>query len=194
MLNVEYWWPQPIWFDTLTGLDFHGMSDRCLEMEKQSPGVIISNDGGWQSDPMDISGAPDFKDLYDAIMSKSQELSVSQGDHFQLHMNAAWFNINRGRDRNRPHVHPFAQISGVVYLKASRDSGSIEFFRPDCQKHYYNGYTVPWNHALSGASIRYQAEIGKIVMFPAWLEHGVTESNDDQARISLAFNLVAVSR
>ena len=192
-MNVEYWWPQPIWFDTLANLDFDRMSDRCLDMEKQSPGRTVSNDGGWQSDVLDISSGPDFKDLYDAIMIKAQQLSQSQGSHFELHMNAAWININRGPDRNRPHVHPFAQISGVVYLKASENSGSIEFFRPDPHKHYYNGYTVPWNHALSGMSIRYQAEVGKIVMFPAWIEHGVTESLDHQPRISLAFNLVAVS-
>ncbi|MBT8563619.1 hypothetical protein G6678_09030 [Polynucleobacter paneuropaeus] len=80
------------------------------------------------------------------------------------------------------HNHYDADISGVYYYETNEKDGDIFFLSP--------------NLAMSNSIFRSFGENfhikpaqGKMIMFPGWLQHGVTANTTDHNRKSLAFNI-----
>ena len=85
--------------------------------------------------------------------------------------NEFWFNSAKAGELTGIHNHNSeATISGVFYLQVPEKSGNL-FFQNDK------------NHTLE-----IPAEKGKLVLFPAWLNHYVPENQSRAKRISLSFN------
>ena len=83
-----------------------------------------------------------------------------------------WFNIAKVGEKTGIHDHAkFASISGVVYLQCTSECGDLFFTK--CGQD---------NLAIT-------PEVGKMVLFPSFLKHGVQTNKSNQNRISLAFNL-----
>lgn len=82
-----------------------------------------------------------------------------------------------------PHTHSTADISGVYYFQTTGTDGNIFF-------------TSPVASAISSLCYQryierqeYKPEVGKLLLFPGWLEHGVKTNTVDSERISLAFSI-----
>jgi hypothetical protein len=83
-----------------------------------------------------------------------------------------WFNIARNGEKTGLHDHArVCNLSAVTYLQACCDSGDL-FFR---------------RKGVNDLCIK--PEVGKIVIFPPHLKHGVHSNLSSIDRISLAFNL-----
>ena len=83
-----------------------------------------------------------------------------------------WFNIAEIGEKTGVHDHAkLASVSGVVYLKSEPLAGDL-FFRK-------GGIT----------DLCINPEVGKMVLFPSYLKHGVHVNKSRQKRVSLAFNL-----
>lgn len=83
-----------------------------------------------------------------------------------------WFNIAEVGDLTGIHDHAkLASVSGVVYLKSNIASGELYFQKEDED----DLLIIP--------------EVGRMVLFPSHLRHGVHCNKSDDQRISLAFNL-----
>ena len=102
----------------------------------------------------------------------------------------AWAMISRGDAMSKPHVHPGALFSGVMYIKI-----------PDT--------TLPKDMPLPGAiylqdprpgasfsqvepsieSVSFNPEAGTGFIFPAWLQHFVTPTLTNEERICISVNL-----
>ena len=83
-----------------------------------------------------------------------------------------WFNIAKIGELTGVHDHAqFSSISGVVYLKSNLLSGDL-YFKKEAEDDLL---IIP--------------EVGKMVLFPSHLKHGVHPNQSDDDRISLAFNL-----
>jgi hypothetical protein len=83
-----------------------------------------------------------------------------------------WFNIAKIGELTGVHDHAqFSSISGVVYLKSNLLSGDL-YFKKEAEDDLL---IIP--------------EVGKMVLFPSHLKHGVHPNQSDDERISLAFNL-----
>jgi uncharacterized protein (TIGR02466 family) len=96
----------------------------------------------------------------------------------------AWAMIYRG-GMSKPHVHPGAMLSGVVYLKIPKnDNHSGEFCIMDPRP---AANFAPDEYEGSEQCIN--AETGKGIIFPSWLPHFVTQTNSDEERISISVNL-----
>jgi hypothetical protein len=80
-----------------------------------------------------------------------------------------------------PHVHEDSLISGTYYVNVPKGSGSLIFQDP-------RGVITPF-----GGKYEHIPEPGQIVMFPPWLQHGVSPSclqSPDEIRVSLSFNII----
>lgn len=82
------------------------------------------------------------------------------------------------------HNHAYVDISGVYYVQTNGDDGSIFFESPNqvmatsyCFNQLSNRWYVP-------------PKIGKLLIFPGWLNHGITTNTTDSTRISLSFNIM----
>tara|TARA_Y100000590_G_scaffold427957_2_gene538741 strand:+ start:223 stop:867 length:645 start_codon:yes stop_codon:yes gene_type:complete len=85
--------------------------------------------------------------------------------------NEYWFNIAQPGESTGRHNHKDeAAISGLFYIKVPEDSGELIFFIPGKNK-----ITIP-------------VKEGRMLLFPADLDHAVDLNRSEDARISLAFN------
>jgi hypothetical protein len=83
-----------------------------------------------------------------------------------------WFNIAKPNEKTGLHDHAhLSKLSAVTYLQAEPDSGNL-YFREE-----------------GSADLSIKPEIGKIIIFPPHLRHGVKQNCSSSDRISFAFNL-----
>jgi uncharacterized protein (TIGR02466 family) len=110
----------------------------------------------------------------------------------------AWANVNRAGHGNEFHTHPGAYWSATYYV----DDGGIgldpslggEFEMQDPRGVAPAMYAPLLAFAVPGGQSAGAAELirpksGMLVLFPAWLSHGVRPYKGSAVRISIALNL-----
>lgn len=101
----------------------------------------------------------------------------------------AWAVVMRRQGHQVPHIHPGAWLSGVCYLRlpevmanSGGNQGWLQFGdAPD----YYQCDTSLVSHLI-------KPELGKIVLFPSYAFHRTIPFDAEDARISLAFDVMPV--
>jgi uncharacterized protein (TIGR02466 family) len=180
----------------------------CVELrkvieqrEKTHPGTQHSNLGGWQStwDMDRWGGAPAIKLLALARNLANRVTTDREGKPVVLTWRAnMWANVNRSGHGNEFHTHPGCYWSGSYYVDdgGSGDDPSLggEFEMQDPRGVAPAMYAPMLCFATpggrsAGASELIRPKAGTMVMFPAWLSHGVRPYRGERTRISLAFNL-----
>lgn len=106
---------------------------------------------------------------------------IRKGNYKML---SSWFTLNKKNMYSHIHMHGDADIAGVYYFQTNGEDGELFFENPNkalrsshCFRHIQQ-------------RIYYKPEVGKLILFPGWLEHGVTTNLTDNHRMSLSFNLV----
>jgi uncharacterized protein (TIGR02466 family) len=96
----------------------------------------------------------------------------------------SWFTRCDRGDYGHIHTHGVADLSGVVYYEVPEGSGNI-FFTSPVEAAKISGWFL--KHHINNQTE--EPEVGKLILFPGWLSHGVTTSESEQRRISLSFNI-----
>jgi len=146
--------------------------------------VRKSNIGGWQSE--DAQGQPAcMRPLFHAIHRIANSAYQDLGIPREAELQTWWANINKYKDVNVTHVHPFSFVSGCVYIKSPDMEAKTVFERPDSMDDY-----LPPSEATEFNIRQYRVppDEGRIVIFPAWLRHLVEPNMTQEDRISIAFN------
>lgn len=97
----------------------------------------------------------------------------------------SWASLYRAGDRHEPHFHPNTALSAVYYV-AAPGLCEIDLLDPRPAVDYYDpGIT------LAGEShrVRLACPPGELLVFPGWLKHAVPPFQDEEPRISIAWNL-----
>lgn len=105
------------------------------------------------------------------------------GLRYTKYKRSSWFTLFEKGDYAILHNHGTSAISGCYYYKTSGEDSNIFFRNPLPQMVSSSTYNVH-----SGINI-IKVEIGKMLLFPGWLDHGVIKNETDEKRISLAFNI-----
>ncbi len=159
-------------------------------MEFDPKGRTYSNVGGWQS--KDIEHDPNFQDVIKIIsdcVNDAYPKFAPVGSRKALVL-STWINVNRGEDFNTPHIHPFTHLAGCLYVKKTENSGAIVFENPMREMlHHYDMNLVNDTETMQLYQ-KYKANVGELILFPAWMYHHVEKSTDTEERISIAFNTV----
>jgi uncharacterized protein (TIGR02466 family) len=95
----------------------------------------------------------------------------------------SWVTKSYHKEYAHVHNHGFSDIAGVYYFKTIGNDGDIYFPYP----HTVTTTTSYLQHNIKELSIR--PEVGKLILFPGWLKHGVRTNSTEHERISLSFNL-----
>ena len=152
-----------------------------IERFKKLPGrsATKSNVGGFQSIdlPLDTTEVMHLVNVVERTINDDKEFDSK---FYQIVFNM-WFNINKKNDSNSSHFHPFSVYSGVFYLEAPENCGTIQFEHPalDILRYYNRG---------EGGEFSLLAEKNKMYVFPSWLKHSVTPNQSEEERISISFN------
>ena len=163
-------------------------------LKEVQPSLSNSNVGGWHSKTFE-----DLDDQPNVILDLFREIDKDVSDIYQKYqftkqpeLSNWWIMSNGKYAYNRVHSHPGALISGVTYIKIPKNSGCITFVRPDLLAEYTGPYhTSNVNNMYSIGNWQEYPEVGKVIYFPAYLKHEVTQNlteDEDDQRIALAFN------
>ena len=190
--NTAYIFPIPIHVIDIN--DFDNYKDQLVkeiyqERDEDPIGRKISNHGGWQSNQVDIheSKSEILKKLILDSLPQLQSLSNSVSM-----IVAGWKNINEPGNFNFRHNHPRSNLSGVLWIKAPKDSGNIEFESPQLFNRYQelNCYTDEFKlNSSCYMTYFFPPKEGRLLIWPSDLEHEVKENKSDEDRISYSFNI-----
>lgn len=94
----------------------------------------------------------------------------------------SWMTNTGKHEFAHTHNHGSVDIAGVYYYKTNGEDGSINFMNPVPQFSTYLLEHLPNN-------VSYEPKVGKIILFPGWVDHGVPANYTDDERISISFNI-----
>lgn len=171
--------------------------DDIHRLRQQSEGIKSSNQYGWHSE-RDFFERPEasFRATAQQFLTALVTTTITinpelDREAYSMHVKG-WINVNERGAYNTPHDHPNHILSGVYYVKApERDrkdpsrSGSIEFIDS-------RGLTVLPHKGeliLGNAKCRLRPQAGMLLIFPSPLLHWVYPHEEDEERISIAFNM-----
>ena len=171
-------------------LDNDRIEKFCLEKRKHSPGRVVSNGGGWQSDNLDLA-APELAELFAEVGKRLDEVhrTFEFSPSLRQMITEAWININQKGHFNWSHDHPGCLFSAVYYVKGGADKGELEMKTPIVPHTYtISNEMVAGFNAFTGHAMVIPPVTGDLLIFPSWLLHRVNMSRSEEDRISIAFN------
>lgn len=166
------------------------------------PGLVRSNVGGWHSDAgMPEWGGPAARTLAQEAIRIARSVTHLEGyswDNVRWSVQM-WANVSGPGASNALHVHPGNLWAAVFYVdlgagdRAPEDVGGQIYFEDPRYPGVYmhaNGFRPL---GQDGQPLHWERQIrpiaGDLVLFPAWLRHGVRPYRGDGERISIAMNL-----
>jgi uncharacterized protein (TIGR02466 family) len=196
MLAAEPYFASPIYTFRIDGAEAlnQALTQDIEAYRAVSEGVQRSNQHGWHS-PSDFFRRPEesFRELARQIVSAigtvTRHVSPNLDLNQRLYMLQGWINVNGQGAYNTPHSHPDHEWSGSYYVKvpetpAESRSGAIEFLDPrgpvNQMDGLHSGHFAP--------KIRKRPQAGTLLVFPSYLRHWVYPNEQDDLRISIAFN------
>lgn len=172
-------------------LDLKKIEKYIKNIKKNNKGRALSNAGGWQSDDLDIQSMPlEMTKLVSKINQSAVKVSDYCGfDKRYLKLGNIWANINKYKDFNHMHIHPYSCLSGVFYIKTNQKSGKLSFMHPNEHICYYMSKIIKPNHYNS---IQHEIEPipNQLILFPSHLKHLVHPNLSSEERISVSFNII----
>ena len=187
--------PSPVHIFESDGFDEfkNNLIDYVYKLKEKDPeGYTISNRNGWQSRGFDLSDMNDL--LHGTIL---QGLSSFSAIKNTTKMRAsAWININSPGSYNVKHTHPNSHLSGVMWIKAPKDSGNIVFDNPNGHQTHteINSYNQEFKDQFFVHHAYWLPPIeGRMIIFTSHLQHAVNENKSNEDRISVSFNITLTS-
>ena len=153
--------------------------------------------GGWHSH-VRLHRDSRFGDLVRYVDAASDMMCGELGYHrsYRLRIGTMWSIINPPGGLNRAHIHPGCLWSGVYYVQAPGNSGSIEFTDPRTQNLMSSVAYIPnaKRPRMCWRKVQYKPVAGRMLIFPSWLYHGVNPNRSRARgkaadRIIVSFNL-----
>jgi len=169
--------------------DLKKLEKYSYKLKKKSKSKIMSNQGGWQSPSIDTREIPkETTPLILKIEKAVQEYSELFKFKKRVKFSNMWININSYKDSNSIHTHPGCLISGVYYIKTSKNCGNITFKKSSNIDYHVQGEKVTEWNSLNTVFWSLPAVENTLYLFPSWVKHLVPLNYSKEDRISLSFN------
>lgn len=161
--------------------------------QKVEGGMTKSNRKGWHSerDLFDRKepGHAKLAQLLLRMMARATKGVAPDTDFTNIELLAdGWVNVNPRGAYNAPHDHTGAFWSGVYYVKvphkAGSQSGAIEFLAPHKPLPGKGIIQAP----ITADKVVIHPDVGTVLIFPSSLLHWVHPNDDDEERVTIAFN------
>lgn len=179
---------------------------RARERKQSEPGLNRSNVGGWHSDTNMLQwGGPAAERLARSTikickkMSQFKESSVEDYD-WTVRM---WANVTPKGGLNNLHAHPGNLWAAVLYLDmgldADEDASNGAFYVEDPRfpmsaMHNTAFRMIGVDGKPQEFELEFKLQRASLLVFPAWLRHGVRLYSGSRERLSIAMNIDAKLR
>jgi uncharacterized protein (TIGR02466 family) len=111
--------------------------------------------------------------------------SIGQ-EYIDHKIDSVWMTRMVKHSYSHVHSHYPHSITGVYYYKTNGNDGNIVFENPLVNYAWTSNVGMK---TLLPDNIPVTPEVGKMILFPSWLRHGVETNLTDNERISISFNL-----
>ena len=169
-------------------LDLNLINEYCYFYCNENKSVNKSNSNGFQSDDLS-NNHPVINLLKNTILEKvnivSKEIYKINND---LSISNIWFNINKHKDYNMEHDHPYSILSGVFYSKLPKNSGRIVFKSLENIDIYLSDVDIKEFNKDNSIKSFLNTDVNFLHIFPSWLKHYVEPNMSNEDRISFSFN------
>ena len=189
--TVHELFPTPVWVLDLKP-DVHGPLN--LKIMAAVDGLTATRPAikpgeTWQTDPY-IHRLPQFAEVAAVIRAGAKgALDFLQIEYGAFEITGCWVNINPKGGLNTRHTHPNNFLSGTYYVQVPEGANRIVFDDPRPQAMAMLPRTRKYSKFI-GNEIGVDVKAGRLVLFPAWLSHGVPANPDQLERISISFNIM----
>ena len=190
-VNKETWFSSPVYYiDIGEKVNSTQLIKECRAIEKADEGRLISNRGGYQSNNITFDKQTELDNLRIIIESIAVDIFRDYGVKPEIRPTTdnAWLNINRYGDHNISHNHPGVAFSAVYYVKTHEGCGNFLIIN-DSMMNFFNATCTNVDTDMTYAQVTYEATEGRLLLFPAYLNHLVEPNMTRKDRISIAFNL-----
>lgn len=172
-----------------------------------SAGLNRSNIGGWHSDTDMLnwggSAARKLADTATKICKRLSHFQESSADGYNWSVRM-WANVTENGGLNQAHAHPGNLWAAVLYLDLGDEAGDdldvggafyIEDPRfPMAAMHNTAARLIGCDGQPQKYEVEFNLERGNLLVFPAWLKHGVRLYTGKRKRISIAMNIEAIKK
>jgi len=173
----------------------------------ESEGVNRSNFGGWHSDTEMLKwGGEAATELADTTVKICKRLTHFQDANADSHdwIVRMWANVSPKGGMNHLHSHPGNLWAAVLYIDMGAETEGEESSQEVGGEFYVEDPRFPLaamrnpGIRMTGSNgepqqyeVQLKLERGNLVVFPAWLRHGVKPYFGNRERISIAMNVDA---
>ena len=190
---IETWFETPIYFNQILGSALDKIQKEIEPVYlnfKNNQGFVSRED--WRTH---LLSDPTFsKNIITEYSLTNLQKEIEKNINFYLdnigflkkrefRITSSWMICCKKGHYAHVHNHGYSDISGCYYFLTNMQDGDIFFESPN--KHVATNYC--FDHLIS--RVKYSPEIGKILLFPSWLEHGVHTNACDSERVSISFNV-----
>jgi uncharacterized protein (TIGR02466 family) len=189
--DVVRMFPTFVWKAELAPAAYEPLNDSILRTlaEIGAPLADLKPGQSWQSDH-GLHELDGFREVVDCIGTAAESvLAYLKVGHEGFRITGCWANVNAPGAGHRVHSHPNNYLSGVYYVRTHEGADSINFLDPRPQ----TGIVRPPVTELTADNteqVVLKVKDGMLLMFPAWLQHGVDPNRSDRLRVSLGFNVM----
>ena len=166
------------------------LAQHIINWSIQDAGIKKTNVKGWHSQT-DMHTKPEYKSLVDELFIFMKDIWKEEWLDREPVVGNMWANINPPGGSNSPHLHPNCLYSGVYYVKSTPQAGRLKIYDPRAGIQIVMPVRKegkPPKHLWREANM--DPVPGRMIMFPAWLWHGVGPNESNDIRISVSFNFI----
>ena len=184
-MNIQALFPSPLGIAHL-GRPLSDIEKATVESFSQN---VRSNSGNFSTIDNKVLEHENFKFLKKDIDSKVNEYFTqiyNPKGKVRPKIVLSWLNYTKQDGFHHKHNHPNSFISGVLYINANPQYDKINFYDNKYEAlEIVSNSNNKWNSKVWSIPVN----IGDLVLFPSYMDHGVEPVEHDFLRISLAFNV-----
>ena len=193
--EVLKFFPEPVFKYKFEKAEFFNnkLAQYIYSLQKEDlNGLTKSNRGGWHSKDFKLSdqNSIQFKfalELQKYIFDTFEKFGWETKKN-NIRITQMWAIINKKNDFNVIHTHPNSYLSAAYYVKAPKDCGQFTIENPhSISRHSYPALERKTEFNLKVERI--EIEEGDLLLFPAYIPHGVQENKSNEDRIVISFNI-----
>ena len=170
-----------VWYTTFNS----DLKDYCDKFRMYDTGRVMSNDGGYQSNNLNLE-EPKLQPLISHILQETSNFKSLHGMKTKSKIISMWINISGYKDYNKEHHHSDCSFSGVYYIHTPHNCGNIEFIRHDRDR----AIRLSEFNNINSASWWLLSQKHTCYIFPSYYLHRVNPNlNKEEERYSISFNI-----
>jgi uncharacterized protein (TIGR02466 family) len=181
-VNINNLFPTPVAFFKF-GRDLTNVELEFIKNQEH-----YNNEGNTTSKDRKILKSKELTELRefveDSMLTYFKAIHAPKFD-VNLYLTQSWANYTGQGQYHHKHSHPNSVVSGVFYPQANKEVDKIYFYKDGYDR--INIPTADFN-PYNSESWWFEVSAGNLILFPSHLPHMVKTKEDDNTRISIAFN------